>query len=90
MLSFAQKLYACHIISSDTKISVTRKGGRKGADSLLDHIIIVEQNADCLHVVLKLMEDNEYLCHIAKKIKGEIEGEEIVLYWICNNSCIVT
>ena len=57
-----------------------------GADSLLDHIqMMVGQNPDFLNVVLKLMENNEYLCHIAKKIRGEIEGENIILYWIHYN-----
>ena len=79
LLSFTQKLFAVNIIDRNTKISVTRTGGKEGAGILLDHIEIkVEQNPDCLHVVLELMENDEYLCHIVKKIKGEYEGEEIL------------
>ena len=83
LLSFTQKLFAVNIINRDTKISVTRTGGKEGAGILLDHIEMkVEQNPDCLHVVLKLMENDEYLRHIVRKIKGEYEGEEIVQF-IC-------
>ena len=72
LLSFTQKLFAVNIIDRDTKISVTRTGGKEGASILLDHIEMkVEQNPDCLHVVLEIMENNEYLRHIVKKIKGE-------------------
>ena len=77
LLLFTQKLFARNIINRDTKISVTRTGGKEGAGILLDHIEIkVEQNPDCLHVVLELMENDEYLLHIVKKIKDEYEGEE--------------
>ena len=80
LLSFTQELFAVNIINRDTKISVIRIGGKEGADILLDHIEMkVEQNPDCLQVVLKLMENDEYLRHIVKKIKGEYEGEEIVI-----------
>ena len=80
LLSFTQKLFAVNIINRDTKISVTRIEGEEGADTLLDHIEIkVEQNPDCLQVVLELMENDEYLRHIVKKIKDEYEGEEIVI-----------
>ena len=76
--SYAQNLFAKKIIDQDTKIFVTRTGGNEGADILLDHIEMkVKLNPDCLHVLLELMENDEYLCHIAKMIKGEIEGEEI-------------
>ena len=76
--SFTLNLFGAGIIGKDTKISVIRTGGKKGADTLLDHINLkVEQNPDCLHVVLELMEKDGYLSHIAKKIKGEIEDEEI-------------
>ena len=79
LLSFTQELFGAKIIDRNTKISVTRTGGKEGAGILLDHIEIkVEQNPDCLHVVLELMENDEYLCHIVKKIKGEYEGEEIL------------
>ena len=76
LLSFTQKLFAVNIINRDTKISVTRTGGKEGADILLDHIEMkieqkIEQNPDCLHVVLEIMENDEYLRHIVKKIKGE-------------------
>ena len=78
--SFTQKLFSKNIIDRDTKISVTRKGSKEGADTLLDHIeMLIEQNPDCLHVVLELMEDDEYLRHIVTKIMGEYEGEEIVI-----------
>ena len=78
LLSFTQKLFAVNIINRDTKISVTRIGGKEGAGILLDHIEMkVEQNPDCLQVVLKLMENDEYLRHIVKKIKGEYEGSPI-------------
>ena len=80
LLSFTQKLFSKNIIDRDTKICVTRTGGKEGAGILLDHIEMkVEQNPDCLHEVLKLMENDEYLRHIVKKIKGEYEGEEIVI-----------
>ena len=80
LLSFTQKLFAVNIIDRDTKISVTRTGDKEGACILLDHIEMkVEQNPDCLHVVLELMENDEYLRHIVKKIKNEYEGEEIVI-----------
>ena len=72
LLSFTQKLFAVKIIDRDTKISVTRTGGKEGAGILLDHIEMkVEQNPDCLHLVLEIMENDEYLRHIVKKIKGE-------------------
>ena len=72
LLSFTLQLFAAKIISKDTRICVTRTGGKEGAGILLDHIEMkVEQNPDCLHEVLKLMENDEYLCHIVKKIKGE-------------------
>ena len=59
---------------------VTRAGGKEGASVLLDHIEMkVEQNPDCLQVVLKLMENDEYLRHIVRKITGEYKGEEIVI-----------
>ena len=78
--SFTLNLFGAGIIGKDTKISVIRTGGKKGADTLLDHINLkVEHNPDCLHVVLELMEKDEYLSHIAKKIKGEIEDEEILI-----------
>ena len=78
--SFTQKLFSKNIIYRDTKISVTRKCSKEGADTLLDHIeMVIEQNPDCLHVVLELMENDEYLRHIVKKIKDEYEGEEIVI-----------
>ena len=80
LLSFTQKLFAMNIIDRDTKISVTRTGGKEGVGILLDHIEMkVEQNPDYLLVVLELMENDEYLCHIVKNIKGEYEGEEIVI-----------
>ena len=79
LLSFTQKLFAVNIINRDTKISVTRTGGKEGAGILLDHIEMkVEQNPDCLQVVLKLMKNDEYLRHIVK-IKDEYQGEEIVI-----------
>ena len=71
--SFAQKLFGVEIINKATKISVTRAGGIEGADDLLNHIEMkVDQNPDCLHVVLELMENDEYLHHIVKKIRGGI------------------
>ena len=80
LLSFTVQLFAEKIISKDTRICVTRTGGKKGAGILLDHIEMkVEQNPDCLHVVLKLMNCNEYLCHIVKKIQDKYEGEKIVI-----------
>ena len=80
LLSFTLQLFAVNIIDRDTKISVNRTGGKEGADTLLDHIEVkIEQNPDCLQVVLQLMENHEYLCNIVKKIKGEYEGEEIVI-----------
>ena len=61
------------MIDQDTKILVTRAGDREGADKLLDHIEMkVKLNPDCWHILLELMENDEYLCHVAKKIKGEI------------------
>ena len=72
MQTFAQKLYSQNIINRDTKISVIDIAGKKGADKLLDHIQMkVEQNPDCLHVVLELMEKDEYLHYFTKKIKGK-------------------
>ena len=72
MQSFAQKLFSRNIINRDTNISVIHIGGKNGADKLLDHIQMkVEQNPDCLHVVLQLMEKDEYLRYFAKKIKGK-------------------
>ena len=71
--SFAQKLFGEEIINKETKISVIRTGGTEGADELLNHIELkVEQNPDYLHVVLELMENDEYLRDIVKKIRGGI------------------
>ena len=73
--SFAQKLFGVKIINKATKISVIRTGGTEGADELLNHIELkVEQNPDCLDVVLKIMKNDEYLCHIVKKMNGETHG----------------
>ena len=88
LLSFTQELFGAKIIDRNTKISVNSKGGKQGADALLDLIgTKVKMYPNYLQEVLELMEKNENLCPIVKKIKDEYEGEEIVisLIWIRYN-----
>ena len=73
---FAEKLYAKNVIDKATKILVTRE---EGANYLLDYITLkVQQNPPYLRVVLELMENDEYLCDIVKKMKSKSEEEKII------------
>ena len=51
----------------------SRKGGQKGANVLLDHVLLkVKQKPEDLYKILEEMEREENLRHFAEKIKGEI------------------
>ena len=75
--SFSGKLFTKRIIDQTTRLSVDRTGGQSGASILLDHIAMkVEQSPKLLNVVLEIMESEDNLRDIVKKIKGESDSED--------------
>ena len=75
--SFSGKLFTKRIIDQTTRLSVDRTGGQSGASTLLDHIAMkVEQSPKLLNVVLGVMESEDNLRDIVKKIKGESDSED--------------
>ena len=74
LLSLSSELYTRRIIDQHTKINVRRVKGFEGADILMDHVETkVDQNHECLDVVLQIMEKQESLCNLVRRMrKGNI------------------
>ena len=60
----------CRIIDQHTKIHVCCVKGFEGADILMDHVETkVDQNPECLDVVLQIMEKHESLCNVVRRMR---------------------
>ena len=74
LLLLASGFYTRRIIDQHTKIDVRRVKGFEGADILMDYVEMnVDQNPECLDVVLQIMEKHESLCNLVRRMrKGNI------------------
>ena len=72
LISLTAELYAKGIIGTDIKIDVRNKGGFAGADILLTHVQMkIEQTPEHIHIILKAMENEQFLDEIVKKMRKE-------------------
>ena len=70
LLSLASGFYTRRIIDQNAKIDVRRVKGFEGADILMDHVETkVDQNHECLEVVLQIMEKHESLCNVVRRMR---------------------
>ena len=70
LLSLASGFYTRRIIDQNAKINVRRVKGFEGADILMDHVETkVDQNHECLEVVLQIMEKHESLCNVVRRMR---------------------
>ena len=79
LLSLTIELYAKGIIDVNMQIDVLKKGGYVGANILLTHVQMkIEQNPECLDIVQKAMENEQFLNEIVKKMKkGKLYGNNL-------------
>ena len=74
LLSLARKLYTRRIIDKPTELKVRRIKGSEGADILMENVEMkIEQNHEYLLIVLQIMEKQEYLHDVVKRMR-ENEG----------------
>ena len=70
----ARQFYTCRIIDKPTKLEVCRMKGSEGADILMENVEMkIEQNHECLLIVLQIMKNQECLHDVVRRMR-ENEG----------------